>query len=394
MRVLVHSLTFPPDSVSTGKLVAEIANGISLAGHDVTVLASTPQYNPNQEAEKEQPLNRISKNFYRSQYKNVKVDHIKSNVRSHKKIRRALQWVRYHLFSVKYFIKNRNSFDTILVFSYPPTMNLVVLFCSLILRKNVVYSLWELYPEVALNLAEVTKGVVSKPFKLIDNLALKKAKVVVNSNELKFYLEKERNIPSGNIEVIYHFSPDDNPKLNHDGIQQLKKTIAYAGNFGKPQDLLSFVHSFNKANDGSWKLLLIGSGAQYEEVETLESETIKVYSYLAKSELNQLLHEIQIMLVALSSKLTVEGFPGKTFDYMSRGKYILGYANPNSSVAKLITNHKVGTNIKPEDHLSLENFLNQVDVEDIKVSSKNAISLSETNFSKGAIVSQYLELLN
>lgn len=394
MRVLVHSLTFPPDSVSTGKLVAEIANGISLAGHDVTVLASTPQYNPNQEAEKEQPLNRISKNFYRSQYKNVKVDHIKSNVRSHKKIRRALQWVRYHLFSVKYFIKNRNSFDTILVFSYPPTMNLVVLFCSLILRKNVIYSLWELYPEVALNLAEVTKGVVSKPFKLIDNLALKKAKVVVNSNELKFYLEKERNIPSDNIEVIYHFSPDDNPKLNHDGIQQLKKTIAYAGNFGKPQDLLSFVHSFNKANDGSWKLLLIGSGAQYEEVETLESETIKVYSYLAKSELNQLLHEIQIMLVALSSKLTVEGFPGKTFDYMSRGKYILGYANPNSSVAKLITNHKVGTNIKPEDHLSLENFLNQVDVEDIKVSSKNAISLSETNFSKGAIVSQYLELLN
>ena len=394
MRVLVHSLTFPPDSVSTGKLVAEIANGISLAGHDVTVLASTPQYNPNQEAEKEQPLNRISKNFYRSQYKNVKVDHIKSNVRSHKKIRRALQWVRYHLFSVKYFIKNRNSFDTILVFSYPPTMNLVVLFCSLILRKNVIYSLWELYPEVALNLAEVTKGVVSKPFKLIDNLALKKAKVVVNSNELKFYLEKERNIPSGNIEVIYHFSPDDNPKLNHDGIQQLKKTIAYAGNFGKPQDLLSFVHSFNKANDGSWKLLLIGSGAQYEEVETLESETIKVYSYLAKSELNQLLHEIQIMLVALSSKLTVEGIPGKTFDYMSRGKYILGYANPNSSVAKLITNHKVGTNIKPEDHLSLENFLNQVDIEDIKVSSKNAISLSETNFSKGAIVSQYLELLN
>ena len=91
MRVLVHSLTFPPDSVSTGKLVAEIANGISLAGHDVTVLASTPQYNPNQEVEKDQPLDRISKNLYRSQYKNVEVDHIKSNARSHKKIRRALQ---------------------------------------------------------------------------------------------------------------------------------------------------------------------------------------------------------------------------------------------------------------------------------------------------------------
>ena len=69
MKLLVHSLTFPPDNISTGKLVSELANGISNHGYEVTVLASTPQYNPDKTAEKEQPLEYFSKNIFKSKYK-------------------------------------------------------------------------------------------------------------------------------------------------------------------------------------------------------------------------------------------------------------------------------------------------------------------------------------
>ena len=392
MRILVHSLTFPPDNISTGKLVSEIANGLSLAGHEVTALASTPQYNPDEEAEKSQPLERIGKNMYKSKFKNIDVYHIQSNVRSYKKTRRAFQWIKYHLSSIKYLIKNRRAFDTIFVFSYPPTMNIVVLFCSIFLRKNVIYSLWELYPEVALNLAEVARGAISRPFKIVDNYALRRAKVVVNSNELKSYLINERKIPSKNINAIYHFSPDINPSLNHDGISSINKTIAYAGNFGKPQDLMSFVNTFNKVNDGTWRLLLIGSGTQYDQIKTMESKYINVYSYLSKDALNKKLEEVQIMLVSLSKRLTVEGFPGKTFDYLSRGKYILGYSNPESAVARFIISHEVGTNIEPEDELAMKNFLNEVNLGEIKEASKNAIVATNNSFSKEMIISKYLEL--
>ena len=44
-RVLFHSLTIPPDNVSTGKLVADIANKFSENGQHIEILASTPQYN-------------------------------------------------------------------------------------------------------------------------------------------------------------------------------------------------------------------------------------------------------------------------------------------------------------------------------------------------------------
>ena len=393
MRILVHSLTFPPDNISTGKLVSEIANGLSLSGHDVVALVSTPQYNPDADAEKDQPLEKISRSMYKSKFKDVDVFHIQSNVRSHKKIRRAFQWVKYHLSSIKFLIKKRKSFDKILVFSYPPTMNIVVIFCSVFLRKSVVYSLWELYPEVALNLAEVTRGIISKPFKLIDNYALKKAKVVVNSNELKSYLINERNIPEKNIDVIYHFSPDNNPSLNVETLDKLNKTIAYAGNFGKPQDLMSFVNTFNKINDGTWNLLLIGSGTQYDEVKSVESEYINVYSYLSKEALNQKLQEVQIMLVALSGNLTVEGFPGKTFDYLSRGKYILCYANPKSAVANLIINNDLGMNIEPGDHLTLADKLEKINIEEIKLVSRNAMDVTSKLFSKDLIISEYNEAI-
>ena len=44
-KILFHSLTIPPDKVSTGMLVAEIASGFKDRGVDVEILASTPQYN-------------------------------------------------------------------------------------------------------------------------------------------------------------------------------------------------------------------------------------------------------------------------------------------------------------------------------------------------------------
>ena len=43
-RVLFHSLTIPPDQVSTGKLVADIAAEFKTKGTSIEVLASTPQY--------------------------------------------------------------------------------------------------------------------------------------------------------------------------------------------------------------------------------------------------------------------------------------------------------------------------------------------------------------
>ena len=58
-------------------------------------------------------------------------------------------------------------------------MNLVCIFTSKILKINTVYSLWELYPEIAEELNEEPNKILKLTFKYIDNYALKTVNKVV-----------------------------------------------------------------------------------------------------------------------------------------------------------------------------------------------------------------------
>jgi len=71
-KILFHSLTIPPDNVSTGNLVAEIASKFVETSNSIEILASTPQYNFDEEAFSNGLLEKKGKKLYESNYKNVK----------------------------------------------------------------------------------------------------------------------------------------------------------------------------------------------------------------------------------------------------------------------------------------------------------------------------------
>src|SRR5215470_10953460 len=51
-HVLIVSLVFTPDTVSTASLVGEMAEGLGARGHAVTVLTSMPHYNAGPDAQR------------------------------------------------------------------------------------------------------------------------------------------------------------------------------------------------------------------------------------------------------------------------------------------------------------------------------------------------------
>jgi hypothetical protein len=110
-RILFHSLTIPPDNVSTGMLVAELAAGFDKNNIEVEILASTPQYN----FENSQPnnLSIIDKHFSKSEYKGVKIYHVNSKTRSFKESRRIFQWMRFHYHSLRFLYKARKTYEHI-----------------------------------------------------------------------------------------------------------------------------------------------------------------------------------------------------------------------------------------------------------------------------------------
>ena len=143
-RVLFHSLTIPPDNVSTGKLVADIANKFSENGQHIEILASTPQYNFDENVFNNELIQIKEKKLYSSSYKNVKINHIYSSQRSFNRQTRIFQWISFHYRSIRYLIKHRKTFDVLYIFSYPPTMNLVAIISKKLLKKKTIYSVWEL----------------------------------------------------------------------------------------------------------------------------------------------------------------------------------------------------------------------------------------------------------
>jgi len=388
-RVLFHSLTIPPDNVSTGMLVAELAAGFNKNNIEVEILASTPQYNF--ENSKPNKLSTIDKQYSVSEYKGIKIFHVNSKKRSFKESRRIFQWMRFHYYSLLFLYKARKNYEHIFIFSYPPTMNIVSIFVYKILKLKVTYSVWELYPEIANNLNLFQSKLLTKMFKKLDTYSMKNTdNLVVNSPELRNYLIENRDLSKKNIEVITHFSPyplsDNYPNLD------LKKMF-YAGNLGKPQNLEKFIQ-MSIEHDIKWKFDIYGAGTEYKNIQKYVNDDIALNKHIERNELLEKISDIPVALISLDKRITIEGFPGKTFDYLSMNKVLLSISNKESAVGKFIEKHRLGVNIEPD---SVESFLDAFE----KLSSRqflsdtllNVSSINKSQIKKSEIVKQYLNLV-
>ena len=384
-KILFHSLTFPPDTISTGMIVSKIAEGFQKDLNNVEVLASSPQYNL-----------KILEEFRESKhqiYNDIKVHYISSSPRKFVNSLRFLQWLSFNLKSLKFIYKNRKTYEHIFIFSYPPTMNLVCIFTSRILKIKTIYSLWELYPEIAQKLKEQPNFLLNKIFKAIDNYALNSVdSVVVNSKELKQYLITNRKIDRNKIFSVSHFSPFN--KSNYIPNYDLKN-IFYAGNVGKPQNLQDFINFFQQNFPNYWSIDLYGAGQELENVQKLKNINVRFHEYLSREELEISTKDIPFALISLDYEITMEGFPGKTFDYLNMNKILINYSNPNSAVSKLIDEHGLGFNIDKNNPNTLKNFMDALSSEDAIDNVISNISKFQKNISNEEIVyKKYMSLIS
>ena len=388
-KTLFHSLTFPPDTISTGMIVSEIAEGINTELHNVEVLASSPQYN----MESVELFDNSDENLSIGSYKNIKVNYIKSKPRKFSNSSRFFQWIEFNFKSILFIYKNRSDYDNIFIFSYPPTMNLVCIFTSRILKINTVYSLWELYPEIAEKLNEEPNKILKLFFKYIDNYALKTVnKVVVNSDDLKHYLISNRNITSNKINVINHFSPF--MKSNYVPNFELNN-IFYAGNMGRPQNLSAFLKYFQKHFPSDWKLDIYGAGQEFNNLSRFSKDNIRINNYLERKELESLTKEIPFALICLDYDITFEGFPGKTFDYLNMNKVLINFSNPKSAVSKLVDKYGLGFNIDLENPESLRVQLEVMkNSDEISKILENIKYFQQSVSNKQIATKSYLELIS
>ena len=90
----------------------------------------------------------------------------------------------------------------------------------------------------------------------------------------------------------------------------------------------------------------------------------------------------------------MEGFPGKTFDYLSMNKILLSFSNSESAVAQFIKKYSLGVNIEPDSEQSfIEAFEKLSSTQFLSDTLLNIGKVNKNQINKSEIVKQYLTLI-
>ena len=148
-----------------------------------------------------------------------------------------------------------------------------------------------------------------------------------------------------------------------------------------------------KEHPDSESLVPVGMGT-FIKTKTIQNEKVVVNEYTERDKLIELTSDIPFALVSLDPNLTIEGFPGKTFDYLSMNKIILCFANENSAVARFIEKYKVGINIDPKNINNLGDVIEKLNSSKfIEESLNNVAILNKNEINKEKVIDNYLSLI-
>ena len=156
MKILLLSLIFSPDNVSTAQIWSDIAEDLKAAGHEVCVITTTPHFHRDSSMESRQPLRKwIGRLVQRSEYAGIPVYHVLMPNKGCPPPIRMLSWIGFHIVStlLGWFLRFRP--DVVIAPSPPLTIGLNAWAIAFVRRAKFIYNVQEIYPDIAVNLGIV-----------------------------------------------------------------------------------------------------------------------------------------------------------------------------------------------------------------------------------------------
>lgn len=224
-------------------------------------------------------------------------------------------------------------------------------------------------------------------------IALGRDMKLVLKNKVKAYKHQP------DICIIENWADIENIKLvqrEEDG----RIVIEYAGNIGRGQGLKSFIDNFVEANNNSLQFDLYGTGAVEDNLKReVHDKGIKNISFNGpyfRSEQNRVLNSCDLALVTLAEGLYGLGVPSKSYNIMAAGKAILFIGHPESEIALLVKEERIGFVYSPEDKSGIQAFLASLTTSSIKELCEmgaRARTIAEEMYSKEFILEKFKQAI-
>ncbi len=328
MNILVLSLIFSPDNVSTAQIWAGIAEDLQRAGHKLRVITTTPHFHRDASMETRQPLrNWMGRLVRRSEYAGIPVYHVLMPNKGIWPPLRILSWINFHILAtlLGWFIRFKP--DVVIAPSPPLTIGLNAWAIAAIRRARYIYNVQEIYPDIAVNLGVMKNKLLIRFFGWLERLIYRKAvrvtsitKTMCDKIATRTSPEKVRLVPNFVDLSDVVTCPRDNAFAAEHGLGG-KFVLTYAGNMGIPQRLDVMVELARRLP--SLMVLLVGGGGDAARLKSLADglPNVTFVDYQPISRMPEIYAASDLFYVGQDASACSDGIPSKIYR-------ILGYRKP------------------------------------------------------------------
>lgn len=403
-RILIYSLVFSPDGVSTAYLYSDLVLGFKNKGYDISVLTSTPHYNLTKDSLEKQPL---QKKFfgllYNSFFNGIKVYHIP--LKKYKNpIVRILSFIYWHIstFIVGLFLKRH---DIILTPSPPLTNGLFAILLAKVKGSKSIYNVQEIYPDLLIDLGYLNNKFIIKILRKIEGWVYNMSHAVTTIDNQFYKIIKSRIKKTDNLLLIPNFVDPDlySTKSSISLPDEFKRkeeytNMVYAGNIGLAQEWNLIINLAKEIKDFKITIWIVGEGVKkaylQSEIKKNRLNNIKLLPYYDRKIMPAINLFADIHFIAMNKKVEKYGFPSKVYSIMASAKPIIVVSSQDTplvsflkdkNAALLITDHSLSKLKK-----NLLELHNSVDLRN-KLGSNGRQEIIK-KYSKKVVIDQYVRL--
>ncbi|MBL1410331.1 glycosyltransferase family 4 protein [Sphingobacterium faecale] len=408
-KILIHSIVFSPDGVSTAYLYNDIAKGFKGIGYEVVVLTTTPHYNVVKEELEKQPISkRWGGLFGESNYEGIRVLHVPQK-KFKSSLLRMLGFVYWHMVSLLLGLREKN-IDVILSPSPPLTIGFINLIIGKIKKSKVVYNVQEIYPDFLIEQGGLQSKFIINVLKWLEQFVYNQSDAVTTIDDVFYTTIMDRFHNKAKLHVIPNFvdtelyrplstnvNLDSSLFINNDHIK-----LMYAGNIGHAQDWEPLLQTAVLLKDEPFDFYVVGEGVMkgyvQQKVQEFGLSNVHILPYQRRELMPELLAFADLQYIFMSKEMEKHGFPSKVYTIMACSKPLLVCSGEGTPIINFLKHQgcsKLVTTIIFQDKVSeLVNFLKGITKEELKAMGANGLQEINKNYSKEVVVKKYISLID
>lgn len=405
-KILIHSLIFSPDGVSTAYLYNDIARAFQIRGYEVVVLSTTPHFNLVEEQLKKQPMKWGIWGLYKkSNFEGIPVYHIPQK-KFKSTLLRLVGFVYWHIVSFLLGLSIKN-LDVILSPSPPLTIGRLNNWLGKLKGCKVVYNVQEIYPDI-LNKPETS--LIHRYLRGMEKRVYNKSTAVTTIDQVFYDTIIDRFDDKSKLHIIPNFVDTE---LYHSGVstEALDKNLfpennniklLYAGNIGFAQDWKPLVRLAEKTKNMPIEYFLIGMGVKKqwvtEQKKALGLDKLHILDYQPRQLMPAILAYSDLQYIFMTPEQEGMGFPSKVYTIMACGRPLLVCSGKNTPIvnflnpigcAKIVTERDLE---KKTDEMA--QWLSTITREKLREMGGKGESTIKAQYTKEIVTQQYVDLID